>query len=76
VTVFPAIVSVAERELVDWFAVAEKAIVPEPLPEAPAVIVSQLALLAAVHPQLEVVLTPTDPVPDPDPRETAVVDTL
>jgi len=56
--------------------VAGKAIVPEPLPEAPEVIVSQLALLAAVQAQLEVVLTPTDPVPDPDPRETAVVETL
>jgi len=77
VTVFPPAVSVAERELVaDGFAVAEKATVPDPLPDAPAVIVSQLALLTAVQAQLEVVLTPTDPVLDPDPRETAVVETL
>ena len=72
----PAIVSVAERWLVDVLAVAAKATVPEPLPDAPAVIVNQLALLAAVHAQPDVDVTPADPVPDPDPSETAVVESV
>jgi hypothetical protein len=70
----PAIVIVAVRELVDGLAVAEKATVPEPLPDAPAVIVNQLAELPADQEQPEDVVTPTDPEPEPAASETAVVE--
>ena len=49
VTVWPATVSVPTRCAVDVFAVALKVTVPLPLPLAPPLIVSQAALLAAVH---------------------------
>jgi hypothetical protein len=55
-------------------AVAAKATVPDPLPDAPAVIVNQLALLTADQLQPEVVVTPTEPEPEADPSETAVVE--
>jgi hypothetical protein len=44
-------------------AAAEKLVVPGPLPLAPAVIVSQVSLLAAVQAQPAGVVTPTLPVP-------------
>jgi hypothetical protein len=61
--VCPATVSVAERAEVVVFAAAANVTVPLPLPVAPAEIVTQPALLAAVHAQPAVVVTST--VPDP-----------
>src|SRR5437867_2977215 len=49
--VSPAMVSVALRDVVELFAPALKLTVPLPEPLAPAVTVSQLALLVAVHAQ-------------------------
>jgi hypothetical protein len=45
VNVFPATVRVPERDAVEVFAVAEKETEPWPEPLAPAVTVSQVALL-------------------------------
>jgi hypothetical protein len=50
VTVWPAIVMVAER-MAPLFAVADHATVPEPVPEAPDVMVSQDAFGTAVQPK-------------------------
>jgi hypothetical protein len=46
--------------------------VPFPIPEAPAVIVSQEALLVVVHAQPVPAVTPTDAVPPAEPISTAV----
>ena len=62
VTIAPATVSVAERAA-PVFAATENVTVPLPLPEAPPVIVTNVAPLVAVHAQAAVVLTVTDPLP-------------
>lgn len=49
VNVCPAAVMVALRDEVDEFDVTLNTTVPLPLPDAPPVIVTQFALLAAVH---------------------------
>jgi hypothetical protein len=56
-------VSVPVRELVVVFACTEKLTCPLPVPPLPAVIVIQLALLAAVQEQPLVVWTLAVPVP-------------
>ncbi len=58
VTVWPATVSVPTRWAVDVFTVALKVTVPLPLPLAPPLIVSQAALLAAVHMHPVAAVTP------------------
>jgi hypothetical protein len=63
VNVLPATVSVAERDDGEVFAATVNATVPFPLPFAPDVIVIQLALFVAVHPQLEPAVTEMDPEP-------------
>ncbi len=63
---------VALRDDPVGFAVALKLTVPLPLPDAPAVIVSHAALLAAAHAQPVPAVTPTDPVP-PEPARSALV---
>jgi hypothetical protein len=75
-TVFPATVSVVVRALVEVFAVAETAAVPDPVAELPLVTVSQLAPLAAVHVQPLPVVTPMDPVLAPDGSDSVVLDRL
>src|SRR5437762_2081313 len=62
VTLCPATVSVVVRATPDVFAVVEYVIVPELVPDAPVVIVSQLALLVAVHAQPLPVVSATVPV--------------
>src|SRR4051794_30645245 len=59
----PPTVSVADRVDADVFAAAVKLTVPLPVPLAPAVIVTQPALLADVHEQPAVVVTATLPEP-------------
>jgi uncharacterized protein YhhL (DUF1145 family) len=59
----PAIVSVAVRAAVVVFAAAVKVTVPLPVPFDPAVTVTQLAPLVAVHAHPVVVVTATLPVP-------------
>ena len=61
----PAIVSVPLRDVVELFAAALKLTVPLPEPLAPAVTVSQLALLVAVHVQPVPAVTFVLPVPPP-----------
>jgi hypothetical protein len=61
VNVMPATLSVPVRDAVAVFAVAEKFTVPLPLPDAPAVIVSQEAPLVAVHAHPVAAFTPTEP---------------
>ena len=63
VTVLPAIVSVALREVVEVFAAIEKVTVPFPDPELPPVTVIQPALLTAVQVHAVEAVTPTEPVP-------------
>ena len=63
VKVWPAIVIVPLRPLVEGFALALNAVVPAPLPDAPDVTVSHPLLLAAVQAQPAGALTSTDPVP-------------
>ena len=63
VNVCPATVSVADRADVAVFAAAVKLTEPLPEPDAPAVIVTHPALLAAVHEQPAVVVTATLPEP-------------
>jgi hypothetical protein len=63
VNVCPATVSVADRVDVAVFAAAVKLTEPLPEPDAPAVIVTHPALLAAVHEQPAVVVTATVPEP-------------
>ena len=63
VNVCPATVSVADRVDVAVFAAAVKLTEPLPEPDAPAVIVTHPALLAAVHEQPAVVVTATLPEP-------------
>lgn len=63
VNVFPAIVSVAERDAVVVFAAAVKSAVPPPLPVAPLVIVTHEAALVAFQVQPAPVVTVTAPVP-------------
>jgi hypothetical protein len=62
VNVFPAIVSVPLRAAVLVFASTEYCTVPFPLPEAPEVTLTQVALLTAVHAHPLVVDTFTLPV--------------
>ena len=64
VKVSPATVSVPERAGPEWEAALNET-VPEPVPWDPAVIVIQLALLAAVQLQPAPAVTPTLPVPPP-----------
>ena len=61
--VWPATVSVPVWGDVDVLAATEYPTVPLPLPLAPLVIVSQLALLVAVQPHPLVVVTPTVAAP-------------
>lgn len=56
-----AMVSVVDRVVVAMFAVALNVTVPSPLPMAPAVTVSQLAGLLAVHAHPVPALTFTEP---------------
>ena len=56
-------VSVPVRELVEVFAAAVKVTVPFPVPEPPLEIVSQVALLDAVHAQPAAVVTADDAEP-------------
>ena len=76
VTVLPAIVSVALREVVEVLAATEKATVPFPEPELPPVTVIQEALLTALQEQLVSVVTPTDPVPLVAASESAAVESV
>jgi hypothetical protein len=62
VKVVPAMVSVAVRAA-PGFAATAKVTVPLPLPEAPAEIVTKVALLVAVHAHPTPAVTGTDPVP-------------
>jgi hypothetical protein len=61
--VFPAIVSVAERDELVVFAATVKPALPPPLPEAPLVIVTHEAALVAFQAQPLPVVTVTEPVP-------------
>jgi hypothetical protein len=63
----PAAVIVVERAVEPVFACTENATLPEPLPEAPEVIVTQGAAAAAVQAQPDAVLTVKLPVPPPAP---------
>ena len=63
VKVFPAAVIVPVRDVELMLVATSNAIVPEPLPLAPLVIVSQAALLVAVQLQASSALMPTVPVP-------------
>ncbi len=65
VMVYPAMVRTPEREEVLVFAAAKKLTVPGPLPEAPEIIGSQLALLDAVHGQPAPVDTAIVPLTPP-----------
>ena len=62
VTVWPATVTVPLREAPVVFAATVKLLDPRPVIDAPLVIVIQLALLTAVHAQLEPVVTAMLPV--------------
>jgi len=63
VNVCPAIVSVPVRVVPVEFAAAEKVTSPFAVPDAPAVMVSQVALLVAVHVHPLAELTVTEPEP-------------
>jgi hypothetical protein len=76
VKVWPAIVMVPVRVDVAVFCATEYDTVPAPLPDAPAVTVIQAALLAAVHAQPADALTPTVPLPAPDPYEALAAERL
>lgn len=65
--VFPATVSVPERDDVDVFACAENETEPAPDPLAPAVTVSQVVLLFAVQVHPAPAVTLTDPLDAADP---------
>ena len=65
----PVIVNVPVRVAPLVLPVPMKLTAPFPLPLAPEAIVIQPALLAAVHPQPLVALTPTLPVPPLDVKE-------
>jgi hypothetical protein len=69
VNVFPAIVSVPVRCVPFGFALALKLVVPLPDPLAPDVMVSQAALLVAVHPHPAPAETATLPVPPVAPTD-------
>jgi hypothetical protein len=71
VNVLPATVKVADRAADPVLAATVNAVVPEPLPEAPLVIVTHDAPLLAVQPQPAVVVTATEPAALP-----ALTDTL
>ena len=72
VKVFPAIVSVPERDVVPVLAVAENATVPFPVPLAPDVIDSHDTLSVVVHVQPAATVTVTEPVPPDAPTDAAV----
>ncbi len=72
VKVRPAIVSVAALDVDEVFGAAVNATVPDPVPVAPLVIVTQDALLADVHVQPAAVVTATVPLPPFDGREALV----
>jgi hypothetical protein len=76
VNVCPAMLSVPVREDVAVFALAEKFTVPLPLPDAPAVIVSQDAPLVAVHAHPAAALTPTEPVAAAAPTDAEGADSV
>jgi hypothetical protein len=76
VTVFPAIVSVPEREVADVFAATVNATVPLPVPELPPLTVIQAVLLAAVHVQPLPAVTPTAPLPAADVNDADEVDSV
>ena len=63
VKLWPATVSVAVRLFEELFAPTLKVTVALPVPLDPAVTVTQLAPLVAVHPQPVIVVTATLPVP-------------
>jgi hypothetical protein len=62
VCVCPAIVSVPVRGVVAGFAGTENDTAPEPVPDCPASMVIQAALLLAVHVHVAAVVTRTSPV--------------
>jgi hypothetical protein len=76
VNVFPPIVSVPLRAVVDGFAVALNATDPLPLPDAPDVIVSHVALLVLVQVQPAGDVTVTVPVPPVDATDCEVGEML
>ena len=76
VTAWPATVSVPSRCEDDVFAVAVKVTVPFPFPLAPPLIVSQPALLVAVHPHPPGAVTPVVEDPAADVSVAEVGDTL
>jgi hypothetical protein len=76
VNVCPPIVIVAVRDTVLVLAAALKLTVPLPVPLAPAVTVSHVALLAAVHAQPVPAVTLTEPVPPPLATDALVADSV
>ena len=74
VKVLPAIVSVPVRDVVAVVAATAKLTVPFPEPEAPAVIDSHDALLAALHAHPDPAVTATVPVPPGEAKDCEVVE--
>jgi len=72
VKLVPATVSVAVRAA-PVFVATEKVTVPFPLPDDPVEIVTNVALLAAVHVQPVPAVTATDPVPPAAPNAEAEI---
>lgn len=69
VNVLPATVKVADRAADPVLAATVNPVVPEPLPEAPLVIVTHDAPLLAVQPQPAVVVTATESAAPPAPTD-------
>ena len=76
VTLWPAMVSVAVRAVAVVLATALNATVPLPVPLAPEVTVSQLALLAAVQAQPVGAVTDTEPVAAADVSDWVVAESV
>jgi hypothetical protein len=74
VKVCPPAVIVAVRATVLVLAAALNVTVPLPVPLAPPVTVSHVALLTAVHVQPVPAVTPTEPVPPPATTDALVAD--
>jgi hypothetical protein len=74
VKVLPAIEIVPDRAVVPTFGSTRNPTLPEPFPGEPLVTSIQLLLLVAVHPQPALVVTPTLPVPPPDPSDCDVAE--
>ena len=74
VTAWPATVSVAVRGEASGLGAAEYCTLPLPVPLAPEVIVSQAALLDAVHVQVSPDAMSIDPVPPLAPTDSLVLD--